>query len=88
MISLQDAKNRFSALVEAALAGQPQAVSRRGRPAVVILSVADYDRLVDAAGRGRGRFVDHLSAFPDRPGEAPDDIAGDRPRAAPREVAF
>ena len=30
MWTLQDAKNRFSAVVEAALAGQPQEVSRRG----------------------------------------------------------
>jgi antitoxin Phd len=30
MWTLQDAKNKFSAVVEAALAGQPQQVSRRG----------------------------------------------------------
>jgi prevent-host-death family protein len=29
--TLQDAKNRFSAVVEAALAGEPQRVTRRGR---------------------------------------------------------
>ena len=42
---LQDAKNKFSALVNAALAGEPQHVSRRGQPAVVILAAAEYDRL-------------------------------------------
>ena len=33
---LQDAKNKFSALVNAALAGEPQQVTRRGQPAVVV----------------------------------------------------
>ena len=42
---LQDAKNRFSAVVEAALAGEPQRVTRRGRPAVVVLAVDEYERL-------------------------------------------
>ena len=42
---LQDAKNKFSELVNAALAGEPQRVTRRGRPAVVVLAVEEYDRL-------------------------------------------
>lgn len=42
---LQDAKNRFSAVVDAALAGDPQRVTRRGQPAVVVLAVEEYERL-------------------------------------------
>ncbi|MXY72094.1 MAG: type II toxin-antitoxin system Phd/YefM family antitoxin [Dehalococcoidia bacterium] len=42
---LQDAKNRFSAVVDSALAGRPQRVTRRGRPVVVVLAVDEYDRL-------------------------------------------
>ena len=42
---LQDAKNKFSELVNAALAGEPQRVTRRGQPAVVVLSAEEYDRL-------------------------------------------
>ena len=42
---LQDAKNKFSAVVDAALAGVPQRVTRRGRPAVVIVAVDEYERL-------------------------------------------
>ena len=42
---LQDAKNKFSALVNAALAGEPQRVTRRGQPAVVVLAAEEYDRL-------------------------------------------
>ena len=43
--ALQDAKNKFSALVTAALAGEPQRVTRRGQPAVVVLAAAEYERL-------------------------------------------
>ena len=42
---LQEAKNKFSALVNAALAGEPQRVTRRGQPAVVVLATEEYDRL-------------------------------------------
>ena len=42
---LQDAKNKFSALVNAALAGEPQRVTRRGEPAVVVLATEEYERL-------------------------------------------
>ena len=42
---LQDAKNKFSALVNAALAGEPQRVTRRGQPEVVVLATEDYERL-------------------------------------------
>lgn len=80
MWTLQDAKNKFSAVVEAALAGRPQEVSKRGKPAVVVLSTDEYHRLVDAAGGARGRFADHLLAFP---GDAPE-----RLQAEPRDVSF
>ena len=42
---LQDAKNKFSALVNAALAGEPQRVTRRGEPVVVVLAAEEYERL-------------------------------------------
>ena len=43
---IQDAKHKFSALVDAALAGQPQRVTRQGQPAVVVLAAQEYDRLL------------------------------------------
>ena len=49
MWSLQDAKNRFSAVVDAALEGTPQEVTRRGKPAVVVLSTLEYRRLLAQA---------------------------------------
>ena len=42
---LQDARNRFSAVVDAAIARDPQRVTRRGKPAVVVLAVEEYERL-------------------------------------------
>ena len=80
MWTLQDAKNRFSEVVDAALGGRPQEVSRRGKPAVVVLSASDYARLTAEAGQNRGRFADHLLAFPG--GEV------DRAAAKPRDVSF
>lgn len=61
--SLQDAKNRFSAVVDAALKGTPQTVTKRGRAAVVVLSVADYERLREQRSAA-GSFVDHLLSIP------------------------
>lgn len=82
MWTLQDAKNRFSAVVEAALSGQPQEVSRRGKPAVVVLAAAEYQRLVASAKAGRQSFADHLMTFPGLPeGE-------ERAKVRPRDVDF
>ena len=80
MWTVQDAKNKFSAVVDAALAGTPQEVTRRGKPAVVILSADEYHRLVEGAVKARECFADHLMAFPG--GEIP------RAGASPRDVNF
>lgn len=80
MWTLQDAKNRFSAVVDAALAGRPQQVTRRGRPAVVVLAAEEYLRLVTEAAAHRESFAAHLMQFPG-------DAAG-RLQARPRDVAF
>lgn len=79
--SLQDAKNRFSAVVKAAAAGTPQTVTKRGKPAVVVLSVAEYERLTQKAGQ-RPSFVEHLLAMPK------DDGSFDRLELEPRDVEF
>jgi antitoxin Phd len=42
MWSVRDARNRFSALVEAAQRGEPQVVTKRGAPAVVVIAVEQY----------------------------------------------
>ena len=41
---LQEAKNRFSELVDRAIEEGPQTVSRSGKNVVVVLSIAEYSR--------------------------------------------
>ena len=66
---LQDAKNRFSAVVEAALAGDPQRVTRRGKPAVVVLAVEEYERLRHLERAKAPTFAELLLAIPRDGGE-------------------
>jgi antitoxin Phd len=64
---LQDAKAQFSALVDNALRGVPQHVTRRGQPAVVVLAQQDFEALQrSAAGQNAAAtsFVAHLLAMP------------------------
>lgn len=42
---LQDAKNRFSEVVEKAVQGGPQIVTRRGVETAVVISMEEYKRL-------------------------------------------
>jgi prevent-host-death family protein len=42
---VQEAKARFSELVERAMAGDAQVVTRRGRPAVVVIPYEEYERM-------------------------------------------
>lgn len=80
--SLQDAKNRFSAVVDAALAGQPQHVTRRGRPVVVVLREEDYEHLRRLRRANAPSFADLLLAMPQDGGEF------ERIRLPPRQVDF
>jgi antitoxin Phd len=61
-IQIRDAKAKFSALVEAAEHGRPTMITRHGRPAAVLVPVADARRLYPA---DRPSFVDLLLSFPD-----------------------
>ena len=70
--SLQDAKNRFSAVVEAARRGEPQLVTRRGAAAVVVVAAEEYARLKALEEQQAPSFVDQLLAMPQ------DDEAFDR----------
>lgn len=82
--TLQDAKNRFSELVRRVLTEGPQTVTR-GRPGagksqdtVVVLSAADYQRLVGRQGS--------LLAFLQRSPLADVELKIDRPRNTGRPV--
>jgi prevent-host-death family protein len=58
---VQEAKQRFSALVRRALDEGPQVVTRRGEEVVVVLSASEYRRLKRAAPD----FAEFLLAAPD-----------------------
>ena len=53
--SLQDAKNRFSEVVERARTEGPQRVSKHGREAVVIVSIEEW-RAIEGKGRSLADF--------------------------------
>lgn len=61
---LQDAKARFSQVVEAALQGEPQHVTRRGQEAVVVLSEESYRALRKGRRTSSGGFIAHLLGVP------------------------
>lgn len=62
--SVQDAKNRFSEVVEAARHGTPQTVTKHGKPAVVIVSADEFARLSQLDRLHAPSFADHLLAMP------------------------
>jgi prevent-host-death family protein len=43
---LQDAKNKFSSLVDKAQHNGPQVVTKHGKDAVVVLSIDEYKKLI------------------------------------------
>ena len=61
---LQTAKAQLSELVEAALRGEPQRITRRGRDAVMVLSEQAYVALKSSAKMDAPDFVAHLLAMP------------------------
>lgn len=60
---MQDAKNRFSEVVEAARE-QPQTVTKHGKRAVVVVAAEEYDRLKKLAKRHAPSFKEHLLSMP------------------------
>jgi prevent-host-death family protein len=75
---VQDAKQRFSELVQRTLDEGPQVVTRRGQEVVVVIAVREYRRLT-------GEGADFKAFLADAP-----DLSllqlDDRPRDLPREV--
>lgn len=61
---LQTAKAQLSELVEAALRGEPQRITRRGKDAVMVLSEQAYVALKGSAKKDAPDFVAHLLAMP------------------------
>ena len=77
---LQDAKNRFSELVERALKEGPQTVTRHGKPAVVIISAAEYEK----TQAPQKSLIELLRECPEDLGE----IVRPRDRLPARNISF
>ncbi len=77
---LQAAKQRFSAVAEKAARGNPQLVTKHGKPFVVIVSAADW-QASQASERG---IWDVLRACPADLSE----LSINRDKGLPRKVAF
>lgn len=78
---LEEAKNGFSEVVRRALAHEPQRVTRNGRDAVVVLSAADYEQLVEP-----GDLVDFLRRSPLAEAIAEGELNLERPRELGADV--
>lgn len=76
--ALQDAKNRFSEVVDRAQKGGPQIITRRGKETAVVLSIEEFRRLT--AGK------DSLVTFIHESPLAGADISFDRPPDTGRQV--
>ena len=61
--SVQDAKNRFSEVVEAARQ-KPQTVTKHGKRAVVVMAADEYDRLKKLERQKAITFKEHLLNMP------------------------
>jgi antitoxin Phd len=61
--SVQDAKNRFSEVVEAARR-KPQTVTKHGKPAVVVVAADKYERLRKLRHLKAPSFAEMLLAMP------------------------
>jgi antitoxin Phd len=61
--SIQDAKNRFSPVVEAARL-EPQVVTKHGKPAAVVVVADEFTGLQRLEQLDAPRFADHLLAMP------------------------
>ena len=68
--SVQDAKNRFSEVVQAARRA-PQTVTKHGKPAVVVVDVVEYERLRRLERAQAPSFAEALLAMPQDDGEFP-----------------
>lgn len=76
ILRLRQAKASLSAVVQAAERGEATTITKHGRPAAVVVSVADARRLFP---EDRPNFADLLMAVPDA-------IQVDRDPTPPRDV--
>jgi len=78
---LQQAKNGFSQLIKEAIGGSPQRVTLHGKPAAVVVSAEEYERLTK---RNKGKLSTALL----KPEIGGDDIDFARDRDTGRDAAL
>lgn len=62
---LQEAKNKFSEVVNLAVSGKPQLVTRHGKPVAVVISAEDYEKShTHPDGQPKKNFVEFLLSIP------------------------
>ncbi|QQV75767.1 hypothetical protein H6P87_01333 [Rickettsia tillamookensis] len=57
---LHEAKNKLSNIIDIAMHGTPQCITKRGEDAVVIMSIKDYKQLT----KKKPDFKEHLLSMP------------------------
>lgn len=80
--SLREAESRFGAVVDAAVAGEPQLVTRDGKPAVVVVAAETFERLKRLERTDRPSFADLLLSMPQDGGSF------EHSDVPPREIDF
>lgn len=78
--TVAEAKAKFSEMVESARASGPQAITRNGRPAAVVVSAEEWERRT----RRTGSLADFLAASPLRAA----DLTVERVKDGPRETGL
>ena len=80
---VQDARARFSEVMDAALRGQPQRVARRGKDAVIVVSEEEWKRR--AASVPKVTLGEFLATYPLAPSDV--DLTAARARSRPDPFA-
>lgn len=79
--SVQNAKNSFGAVIDAAR-HEPQIATKHGTPAVVVVDAAEYERLRHLERANAPSFAELLLALPQDNGEFP------RLKSVPATLSF
>ncbi|HEX9903690.1 MAG TPA: type II toxin-antitoxin system Phd/YefM family antitoxin [Propylenella sp.] len=77
-VQLREAKARLSALVEAAVSGEPTTITRHGKPAAMLVPLSAARKIYP---QGKPSFADWLLSIPH-------EIPFERDQTPPRKVEF
>ncbi len=77
---LQEAKSKFSELIDRTLSYGVQTVTRRGKKVVVVMPIDEYERLTQRAG--------HISEFLLTSPLAGSDLQIERDQSRPRDIGI